>query len=223
MSALPSNIHPSTHPAVRIKLSQLRSAKAGQREVKALTHEIGLILAVEALGKVLKVGDGDKEHTPLKAEYTTSVPDPGEIALVPILRSGLGMVQAFETILPLPVAVYHLGLFRDKVTLQPVEYYNNLPSGHSGVPGLAIIVDPVIATGGTAEAAIHALLEWGVKKVVVAALIGSDEGLKKIGEAFKDDDVEVFVGAVDQELTDKGMIFPGIGDIGDRLFLTHGK
>jgi uracil phosphoribosyltransferase len=130
---------------------------------------------------------------------------------------------AFETILPLPVAVYHLGLFRDKTTLQPVEYYNNLPSGASSIPSLAIIVDPVIATGGTAEAAIHALLEWGVKKVVVAALIGSEEGLMKIGEMFKEDNVEIFVGAVDKELTDSGMIFPGIGDIGDRLFLAHGK
>jgi uracil phosphoribosyltransferase len=97
MSALPSNVHPSTHPAVQIKLSQLRSANAGKREVKALTHEVGLILAVEALGKVLKAVDGDKAQTPLKAEYTTSVPVPGEIALVPILRSGLGMVQGTLT------------------------------------------------------------------------------------------------------------------------------
>ena len=151
--------------------------------------------------------------------------------LVPILRSGLAMVDALQTLLPDPIPVHHLGLFREPTTLQPVEYYNNLPyqrptasnTNPSPTPDIAFLLDPVIATGGTSSAATQTLLEWGVKKVIIISVIGSDEGVKRVAVENGSDSVEVWIGAVDEEVDGKGMIRPGLGDIGDRLFLTIGK
>ncbi|KAI5810999.1 uracil phosphoribosyltransferase-domain-containing protein [Peziza echinospora] len=139
------------------------------------------------------------------------------------------MVEAFETILPDNVPVHHLGLYREKITLQPVEYYNNLPTrvtpASSGLDScdIAIILDPVVATGGTAEAAIQTLREWGVGKIIVVSVLGSHQGLRRAATESNGEGIHVFVGGVDQELGNKGMIYPGVGDIGDRLFLTIGK
>ena len=122
--------------------------------------------------------------------------------------------------------IHHLGLFREPVTLQPVEYYNNLPF-HSEPPSstssshLAIILDPIIATGGTAVAAIQTLREWGVSKIAVISVLGSAEGVARAAEEW--DAVEIWVGGLDSKLNDKGMIVPGVGDVGDRLFGTKGK
>lgn len=148
-----------------------------------------------------------------------------KVALVPILRSGLGMLDALQTLLPTETPVHHLGLFRDPISLSPVEYYNNLPSHPSTVPPppLAILLDPVIATGGTAVAAIQTLLEWGVEKVLMISVVGSEAGVKRAAEEVGGGAVEVWVGAVDHKVDDKGMIVPGLGDVGDRLFLTLGK
>lgn len=208
MSSLPPNVYVSTHPCLMAKLSQLRSASTTPKETKALVHEISLLLAVEALGRFLTTEDtGVADITPMGAPFEVQKVNPKSIALVPVLRSGLGMLEglcflsfshlsllprffvsvsgpqisrlilivreiAFETLLPVPAPVHHLGLFREMTTLQPVEYYNNLPTrvkpanGEDAVPcDIAIILDPVIATGGTAEAAIQTLREWGVKKV----------------------------------------------------------
>lgn len=205
MSSLPSNVYVSTHPCLMAKLSQLRSANTTPKETKALVHEISLFLAVEALGRFLTTENtGVAGMTPMGAPFEVQKVNPKSIALVPVLRSGLGMLEglsffpspllprffvsvsgpqisrwilipweiAFETLLPVPVPIHHLGLFREMTTLQPVEYYNNLPTrvkpanGEDAAPcDIAIILDPVIATGGTAEAAIQTLREWGVKKV----------------------------------------------------------
>lgn len=133
---------------------------------------------------------------------------------------------AVQTILPDPVSVHHLGLFREKISLQPVEYYNNLP--HSNDPNnpsavkLAIILDPVIATGGTAAAAIQTLREWGVERIIVLSVIGAVPGVTKAAEEWPEG-TELWIGGIDESLTDGGMIKPGVGDIGDRLFLTLGK
>ena len=152
------------------------------------------------------------------------------------------MVDAIQTLLPFPVPVHHLGLFREPTSLQPVEYYNNLPyhqpppppSQISGAePGtqdgeataaadLAILIDPVIATGGTSVAAIQTLREWGVGRVILLAVLGSAAGVQRAAEEWAEG-VEVWVGAVDAECDDRGMIKPGLGDVGDRLFLTMGK
>jgi len=129
------------------------------------------------------------------------------------------MGTAFEAILPENVPVHHLGLFREKTTLQPVEYYNNLPtrvtSTVNNAPScdVAIILDPVIATGGTAEAAIQTLREWGVGKILVASVLGSDQGLRRAATESGGEGIQVFVGGVDQKLESKGMIYPGIGDM----------
>jgi uracil phosphoribosyltransferase len=126
---------------------------------------------------------------------------------------------ALETILPFPVSVHHLGLFRDKMSLQPVEYYNNLPQpkrGEKAAASLAILVDPVVATGGTAVAAIQTLKEWGVDKVILISVLAAVPGIRKAAEEWPQG-TEIYVGGLDQDLTDKGMINPGLGDIGKPL------
>jgi uracil phosphoribosyltransferase len=150
--------------------------------------------------------------------------------VVPILRSGLSMVDAVTSLLPFPVPVNHLGMYREKSTLQPVEYYNNLqdhrpafgaPEGEGPVE-LAIVVDPIIATGATATAAVETLREWGVKKVLVLSILSTVSGLKNV-VAECGDIVEIWSGGCDEDTDGKGMIKPGVGDIGDRLYLTMGK
>jgi len=186
-------------------------------------------LACDALRSVLTVEKEGTGITPLKGEFPVETIFPKRIALIPILRSGLAMVEAFETFLPEHVPVHHLGLYREKIKLQPVEYYNNLPTritpGEADSPNcdIAIILDPVIATGGTAEAAIQTLREWGVGKILLVSVLASDQGLRRAATESDGQGIEVFVGGVDQKLVDKGMIYPGVGDIGDRLYLTIGK
>jgi uracil phosphoribosyltransferase len=179
---------------------------------------------------------------------------------VPILRSGLGMVDgmiptylpylvvsaylrvqppltyilslAVQTILPQPVPIHHLGLFREPTTLSPVEYYNNLPNhaagsgagiDHSGAASrLAIVLDPVIATGGTCAAAVQTLREWGAQRVIVLSVLGAVPGVRAAAEVWPEG-TEIWLAGIDPELTDRGMLKPGLGDVGDRLFLTIGK
>lgn len=165
--------------------------------------------------------------TTLGFEYTTTQIAPQSICLVPILRSGLGMVDALQMLLPEPVPIHHLGLYREPSTLEPVEYYNNLPNhlgdhASQGPSKLAIILDPVIATGGTCAAAIQTLREWGVERIVVLSVIAALPGAQKAAGEWPEG-VHIWCAGVDNDLTDKGMLQPGLGDIGDRLFLTIGK
>ncbi|KAI0481077.1 uracil phosphoribosyltransferase [Xylariaceae sp. FL0804] len=224
--SLPPNVHVSSHPCLLAKLSRLRSEGTDAREVKALVHEISLIVGCEALATALTPADGPKDKTPIGYEYTTTTVQPEALSIVPILRSGLGMVEAVQTLLPTPVPVHHLGLYREPSTLEPVEYYNNLPQhvgdGRANAPSLAIIVDPVIATGGTCAAAIQTLREWGARKIVVLSVIAAAEGVTRAAAEWPDA-VDIWVAGVDAELTPKGMLKPGVGDVGDRLFLTIGK
>ncbi|KAL8804318.1 MAG: hypothetical protein Q9223_005780 [Gallowayella weberi] len=227
LDSMPPNVHISGHPCLRAKLSQLRSKNANARETQALIHDIALIVACEALALELNAVSSGMGETPLGAQYTIETIHP-RVALVPILRSGLGMLEALQTLLPDPVPVHHLGLYREPTTLQPVEYYNNLPyhraSDESAHPDIAILLDPIIATGGTSVAAIQTLLEWGVRKVVVIAVLVSEVGLKRAAqEGGSEGQVEIWAGGCDAEVTDKGMLRPGMGDVGDRLFLTIGK
>ncbi|KAH9824515.1 Uracil phosphoribosyltransferase [Teratosphaeria destructans] len=225
-ATLPSNVHVSTHPCVRAKLSQLRSASTSAKETKALIHEIATIVGVEALSHALSAEQTGKDNSPLGYEYATEDISPSHISLVPILRSGLSMVEPIQSLLPHAVSVHHLGMYREKTTLQPVEYYNNLPYHKAGdqskIPELAIIVDPIIATGSTVCAAIDTLRDWGVPKIVTLSILASGGGLKRAAEAWSEG-VEMWVGGVDAETDEKGMIKPGLGDVGDRLFLTVGK
>lgn len=157
--------------------------------------------------------------------------NPSKISLVPILRSGLSMVSSIQNLLPTPVPVHHLGMYREKSTLQPVEYYNNLPyhkasnsgsSNESPVSDLAIIVDPIVATGSTLCAAIDTLRDWGVKRILAINILGSTEGLARAAEAWPKG-VEIWIGGCDGEMDGSGMLKPGLGDVGDRLYLTVGK
>lgn len=137
------------------------------------------------------------------------------------------MLDAVQALLPSPVSVHHLGMYREKSTLQPVEYYNNLPyhkqGDTAGVSELAIIVDPVVATGSTLCAAIDTLRDWGVPRIITIAVLACEAGLRRAAEAWPEG-VELWVGGVDPGETDeRGMIKPGLGDIGDRLFLAIGK
>ncbi len=143
--------------------------------------------------------------------------------------SPLPAPTAIQTLLPNPVPVHHLGLYREPTTLHPVEYYNNLPnhlsgSGSAGASAstLAIILDPVIATGGTCVAAIQTLREWGTQRIIVLSVLGAAKGVKAAAAEWPEG-VEIWLAGVDEELTDKGMLKPGLGDVGDRLFLTIGK
>ncbi|KAG6365465.1 hypothetical protein INS49_007076 [Diaporthe citri] len=227
MSTLPKNVHVSNHPCLRAKLSQLRSKSTPSKDVKALVHEISLIVGCEALASAITTSPGPKDQTPLGFEYETTTTQPQALSIVPILRSGLGMVDAVQTLLPGPVAVHHLGLYREPSTLEPVEYYNNLPEHITGGSGetpssLAIIVDPVIATGGTCAAAIQTLREWGAQRIIVLSVLGAQPGLARAAGEWPEG-VEIYVAGLDEELTSGGMLKPGLGDVGDRLFLTIGK
>lgn len=191
-----------------------------------MVHDISLIVGCEALASAITTAPGPKDQTPLGFEYeTTTIPQ--TLSIVPILRSGLGMVDAVQTLLPNPVAVHHLGLYREPSTLEPVEYYNNLPEhisngGADGPSSLAIIVDPVIATGGTCAAAIQTLREWGAQRILVLSILGAQPGLARAAGEWPEG-VEIYVAGLDEELTAGGMLKPGLGDVGDRLFLTIGK
>ena len=194
-----------------------------------------------------------QDKTPLNISYETEQINPSNVAIVPILRSGLGMIDglypspeyvpnalteiAINDLLPNPVPIYHLGLFRERSTLQPVEYYNNLPyhrpessvstpslvdAPNTAAASRAILVDPIIATGATAEAAIQLLREWGVQRVVMLSVLGSEAGVRRAAECWAEG-VEVWVGGIDSQCNERGMIIPGLGDIGDRLFVAIGK
>ncbi|KAI1188359.1 uracil phosphoribosyltransferase-domain-containing protein [Nemania serpens] len=226
--SLPTNVHVSRHPCLLAKLSRLRSKDTEAREVKSLVHDIAFIVGCEAFASALTVVDGPMDKTPIGYEYTTTSTHPQEISIVPILRSGLAMIDAVQTLLPAPVPVHHLGLYREPTTLQPVEYYNNLPNHTAtGQPdahpsSLAVVLDPVIATGGTCVAAIQTLKEWGVKRIVVLSVIAASEGVRRAAAEWPEA-VEIWVAGVDSALTANGMLKPGLGDIGDRIFLTIGK
>ncbi|KAJ3486065.1 hypothetical protein NLG97_g6689 [Lecanicillium saksenae] len=217
---LPSNVHVSQHPSLQAKISQLRSKSTSPRETNALVHEISLIVACEALSKSLTAVPGPQDQTPIGADYATTNVSPSSLCIVPILRSGLAMVDAVQTMLPQLVPVHHLGMYRELSTLDPVEYYNNLQAGAAAE--LAILVDPIIATGGTCAAAIQTLREWGAKRVLVLSIMGAAGGVKQVAEEWPEG-TELWIAGVDAELTKEGMVKPGLGDVGDRLFLTMGK
>ncbi|KAG8673292.1 hypothetical protein FPOAC2_06734 [Fusarium poae] len=224
MSSLPSNVHVSQHPCLKAKLSQLRSKSINPREVKSLIHEVSLIVSCEAFASSLQATEGSQDETPLGFQFKSTTVQPSTMCLVPILRSGLGMVEAVQTMLPVAVPVHHLGMYREPSTLDPVEYYNNLPQQSSAAKAssLAILVDPVIATGGTCAAAIQTLREWGAERILVLSVIGANEGVQRVAAEWPEG-CEVWIAEVDNELTSDGMLKPGLGDVGDRLFLTIGK
>jgi uracil phosphoribosyltransferase len=210
----PPTLHVSTHPAVLHKLGILRSEATEPKKFREVVRELSWLLGYEALADA-RVRAIDVT-TPLETSPGHELAD--RIGLVPILRAGLGMVDAMLELMP-TAEVWHLGLFRDERTLRPVEYYNKLPD--SAAVDLCLILDPMLATGGSASAAIEVLKRWGAVHPVRIKLvnhIASPEGVETVTKAHPD--VEIHCAALDRELNDKGYILPGLGDAGDRQFGT---
>ncbi|KIJ70247.1 hypothetical protein HYDPIDRAFT_172119 [Hydnomerulius pinastri MD-312] len=210
---MPGKRHVLSHPIVNARLSQLRLATTSPKDFREGVREISLILGIEASrGLEEETFEGQTRL----GSFTGSVVKP-RLGLTPILRAGLGMADALLTLFP-TAPVYHLGLFRESVSLQPVEYYSKLPS----VPTVdtVFLLDPLVATGGTVCAALTMLLDWGIplSNIKLLIVLGSETGLKHIEESYPD--LEIWAAAVDPKLTKEGMISPGLGDTGDRLFNT---
>ncbi|HVL11906.1 MAG TPA: uracil phosphoribosyltransferase [Gemmata sp.] len=208
---MPAPVHVSTHPLVRHKLARLRAADTKPPEFRELVAAVSRVLFFEAtrdaaLRPVEVV-------TPLAATTCHEIAE--KIGLVPVLRAGLGMAEAMLQALP-EAAVWHLGLYRDHTTLKPVTYYNKLPAKPD--MDLAIVLDPMLATGGSAIAAIDILKKAGTPKVKFAGIIAAPEGVAALQAAHPD--VPAYLAALDSHLNDVGYIVPGLGDAGDRQFGT---
>ncbi len=205
------NLHVSQHPAVRHKLGILRDERTEPKKFREVVRELSWLLGYEALAdarmQALDV------QTPIETMAGEELAD--RIGLIPILRAGLGMVDAMLELMP-TAQVWHLGLFRDERTLRPVEYYNRLPD--SATVDLCLILDPMLATGGSATAAIEVLKRWGAVRIKLVNLIAAPEGVEAVLAAHPD--IEIHVAALDRQLNDKGYIMPGLGDAGDRQFGT---
>jgi uracil phosphoribosyltransferase len=201
----------SQHPAVLHKLALLRDERTDPKKFRELVREISWLVGYEALADTPL--NEIEVQTPL--EVTTGFQLAERIGLVPILRAGLGMVDAFLELFP-ESQVWHLGLFRDERTLRPVEYYNKLPD--ESKVDTCLILDPMLATGGSATAAIEVLKDWGAKRIKLVNLIAAPEGVAAVNEAHPD--VKIYCAALDRQLNERGYIQPGLGDAGDRQFGT---
>ncbi len=206
-----SNIYPSTHPLVAHKLTRLRDKTTQPKKFRELVREISALLAYEATADLLVTPR--QVETPL---HTTNGAELKEkIGLVPILRAGLGMVEGVWGLMP-SAEVWHIGLYRDEETLQPVEYYNKLPVDPT--VSVCLILDPMLATGGSATATVDIVKRWGVSRIKFVAMIAAPEGIKAMQDAHPD--VPIHLAAIDEKLNDVGYILPGLGDAGDRQFGT---
>ena len=214
------SVRQSDHPLIRHKLTLLRDTSTKSKAFRELVREISVLLAYEA------TTDLELESVPVT---TPLAPAAGnrlkeKIGLIPILRAGLGMVEGILEMVP-SAQVWHLGLYRDDQTLQPVKYYNKLPIRPT--VQVCLVLDPMLATGGTAVATVDLLKRWGLKSIKVLAIIAAPEGISRLQAAHPD--VDVYVAALDDHLTPppvgpddppEGYIVPGLGDAGDRQFAT---
>ena len=201
------------HPLVQHKLSVLRDRRTGTKEFRELIYEMSIMLGYEAT-RGLALEDSVVE-TPL-ATANVKVLSDKKLGIVPILRAGLGMVDGITSLLP-SAKVGHIGLYRDPATLKPIDYYCKLPDDICERD--VIIMDPMLATGGSAIAAIGVLKRAGCKNIKLMCIIAAPEGLKAVLEAHND--VDVFLACIDEKLNEHGFIIPGLGDAGDRLFGTR--
>ncbi len=202
-----SQVHVSTHPLVQHKLTLLRKKDTDSKKFRELVKELAILIAYEATA--------DLEVEPYTVETPLALASgfrlKGEIGLIPILRSGLGLVEGVWEMMP-SAEVWHIGLFRDERTLRPVEYYNKLPVRPT--VNVCLVLDPMLATGGSAIATVNILKRWGADRIKFMGLIAAPEGLKAFTEAHPD--VPVYVAAIDDHLNERGYIIPGLGDAGDR-------
>lgn len=206
-----NNVHEIDHPLVRHHLTKLRDKTTSPAEFRRLVRRLAVLLAYEAT-QDLKIGDLSVE-TPLTSTMGKELQ--GRLGLVPILRAGLGMVDPILELIP-EAEVWHLGLYRDEVTLEPVEYYQKLPTGRPVDVGF--VLDPMLATGGSICAAVTALRKWGTPTIRALSILAAPEGIRTVTNMFPD--VHIHVCAVDERLNEVGYIVPGLGDAGDRSFNT---
>lgn len=204
-------VHVSNHPLVAHKLSLLRDKSTEPKKFRELVRELSWLLGYEAMAD-LATRRIDVE-TPLETMAGAEL-EP-KIGLVPVLRAGLGMVDAMLELMP-SAEVWHIGLYRDERTLKPVEYYNKLPD--AATVQVCLILDPMLATGGSSAATVDILKAWGAARIKQVSLIAAPEGVATLSGAHPD--VEIHVGAVDSHLNERGYIVPGLGDAGDRQFGT---
>jgi uracil phosphoribosyltransferase len=206
-----SNVYVSKHPLVAHKLMLLRRAATKPKKFRELVREIAALLTYEATMD-LKTKSVEIE-TPLTTTAAEELEE--KIGLIPILRAGLGMTEGVWGLMP-SAEVWHIGLYRDEKTLRPVEYYNKLPIDPT--VSVCLVLDPMLATGGSAVATIDILKRWGVKKIKFVGLIGSPEGVELMQKHHPD--VPIHLAALDDCLNENGYIVPGLGDAGDRQFGT---
>jgi uracil phosphoribosyltransferase len=205
------NVFVSSHPLVKHKLSKLRDTETTPKKFRELIREIAGLIAYEATSDLLI--SPVEVQTPLARTQGWELME--KIGLVPILRSGLGMVEGVWELVP-TAEVWHIGLYRDEETLKPVEYYNKLPIAPS--VGVCMILDPMLATGGSAAATISILKKWGVQRIKFMGIIAAPEGIQTVHDEHPD--VPLYLAAVDDHLNEVGYIVPGLGDAGDRQFGT---
>ena len=207
----PPNLHVSRHPAVLHKLAILRDDKTKPKKFREVVRELSWLLGYEALA--------DARVRPIKVRTPIEETDAHElgdrIGLVPILRAGLGMVDGIWDMMP-SAEVWHIGLQRDEHTLEPVQYYSNLPVNPT--VQVCLVLDPMLATGGSAVATVDILKRWGAGRIKYIGIIAAPEGINRLSKAHPD--IDIHLAAVDQGLNDIGYIVPGLGDAGHRMFGT---
>ena len=205
------NLHVSRHPLVAHKLSLLRDRTTEPKKFRELVRELSWLLGYEAMADLST--QPRTVETPLEPMAGAEL-EP-KVGLVPVLRAGLGMVEAMLELMP-SAEVWHIGLYRDERTLKPVEYYNKLPD--AATVQVCLILDPMLATGGSSAATVDILKQWGAARIKQVSLIAAPEGVATLSAAHPD--VAIHVGAVDRALNERGYIVPGLGDAGDRQFGT---
>jgi uracil phosphoribosyltransferase len=205
------NIYPSPHPLVAHKLTKLRDKTTEPKKFRELVRELAALLTYEATADLIT--QPRTVQTPLAAIEGVEVME--KIGLVPILRAGLGMVEGVWGLMP-TAEVWHIGLYRDERTLKPVQYYNKLPV--EPTVSVCLILDPMLATGGSAVATVDILKQWGVRKIKFVCIIAAPEGILLLQEHHPD--VPIHLAARDERLNEHGYIVPGLGDAGDRQFGT---
>jgi uracil phosphoribosyltransferase len=206
-----SQVYVSNHPLILHKLALLRSVTTEPKKFREVVAEITQLLTYEATQDLTTVEE--EVVTPMATTLCRVVNE--RVGLVPVLRAGLGMVEAVLQLLPY-AQVWHIGLFRDEKTLKPIEYYNRLPD-HSSVD-TCLLLDPMLATGGSASATVDILKKWGAGRIKYVGLIAAPEGIAHLSAQHPD--VPIHVAAVDSHLNEIGYIVPGLGDAGDRQFGT---
>lgn len=206
------NVFVFDHPLIKHKISILRDKNTNMKEFRELVEEITTIMTYESMQDVTLVPV--EVETPLEKTTQYRVAD-DSIAIVPILRAGVGMVNGVHTVFP-TAKVGHIGMYRDEDTLVPQEYYCKLPDGIEDKT--VFLVDPMLATGGSACDALAALKKRGCKRIKMMSIIAAPEGLEKVAKEYPD--VKIYVSTLDRQLNENGYILPGLGDAGDRLFGT---